>query len=121
VVPYRDILAGLPILSAVVGRPSDASRAMIFQPVDDAAAPPSQLYEAAGLAGCCCWLFWRCWLFSRRSEKPGLAMGLFGVCYGIARYSPSFSAPEAKAKTWQNGLTMAWFYHSRLLSSGGLL
>ena len=87
------------------GRPTDVSWAMIFPSVDDLPRHPSQLYEA-GLEGLLLLVILALLVARGGLKKPGLAMGLFGVCYGIARIFSEFFRQPDSSEDLANGLTM---------------
>jgi phosphatidylglycerol---prolipoprotein diacylglyceryl transferase len=104
------------------GRPTDVPWAMVFTPVDDLPRHPSQLYEA-GLEGLA--LFALLWIVARRGglKRPGLASGLFGVGYGLARiFCEFFREPDPVQEALPYGLTMGMALSAPLILVGaGLL
>ncbi|QGM47409.1 prolipoprotein diacylglyceryl transferase [Methylocystis heyeri] len=87
------------------GRPADVPWAMVFPGAGDAPRHPSQLYEAGleGLAlGIALWIALRAGALVR----PGLASGIFGVGYGLARtFCEFFREPDAAQEALGGGLT----------------
>ncbi len=87
------------------GRPSGVSWAMIFPTVDDVPRHPSQLYEA-GLEGLLLLVILALFVARGGLKKPGLVMGLFSVCYGIARIFSEFFRQPDSSEDLANGLTV---------------
>lgn len=89
------------------GRPTDGSWGIIFPDAGPLPRHPSQLYEA-GLEGLLLlvvlgYLFWR----TTARLRPGLLTGLFGLGYGVSRFSIEFfREPDANLGTLSFGLTM---------------
>jgi phosphatidylglycerol:prolipoprotein diacylglycerol transferase len=88
------------------GRAADVPWAMVFPNAGPLPRHPSQLYEAA-LEGVV--LFVVLWLLVRAGalKRPGLILGAFAVCYGLARsFSEFFREPDAQLGFLWGGLTM---------------
>ena len=95
--------------------------AMVFPAAGDAPRHPSQLYEA-GLEGAALGLV--LWLAVRAGalKRPGLAAGLFGVGYGLARiFCEFFREPDPVQEALANGLTMGMALSTPMILAGALL
>ena len=91
------------------GRETDVPWAMVFPAAGDAPRHPSQLYEA-GLEGAALGLV--LWFAVRAGalKRPGLAAGLFGVGYGLARiFCEFFREPDPVQEALANGAPVAPF------------
>jgi phosphatidylglycerol:prolipoprotein diacylglycerol transferase len=100
------------------GRESDVPWAMVFPLAGDAPRHPSQLYEA-GLEGLALGLL--LWFAARKGalKHPGLATGLFGVGYGLARiFCEFFREPDPYQEALANGLTMGMVLSAPLVVLG---
>jgi phosphatidylglycerol:prolipoprotein diacylglycerol transferase len=103
------------------GRESDVPWAMVFPAAGDAPRHPSQLYEA-GLEGAALGLV--LWLAVQAGalKRPGLAAGLFGVGYGLARiFCEFFREPDPVQEALANGLTMGMALSTPMILAGALL
>ncbi len=103
------------------GRPSNMPWAMIFPGGGPVPRHPSQLYEAT-LEGAV--LFIILALLIRRSalQRPGLVVGTFAVCYGIARIlGEFFREPDIQIGFLWGGLTMGMLLSIPLILFGVLL
>jgi phosphatidylglycerol:prolipoprotein diacylglycerol transferase len=102
------------------GRPSDVPWAMVFPGGGEVARHPSQLYEA-GLEGLALLLLLA--FAARRGalKRPGLATGLFGVGYGLARiFCEFFREPDA-SEALGDGLTMGMALSAPMILIGAAL
>ncbi|MBG0795133.1 prolipoprotein diacylglyceryl transferase [Methylocystis sp. H62] len=100
------------------GRETDVPWAMVFPGAGDLPRHPSQLYEA-GLEGVALGLL--LWLAARHGalKHPGLATGLFGVGYGLARiFCEFFREPDPVQEALPNGLTMGMVLSAPLVLIG---
>jgi phosphatidylglycerol:prolipoprotein diacylglycerol transferase len=100
------------------GHPSDVPWAMVFPGAGDAPRHPSQLYEA-GLEGLALLLLLG--LAARRGalRRPGLASGLFGVGYGVARtVCEFFREPDPGSEALGGGLTMGMALSAPMILAG---
>ena len=100
------------------GRESDVPWAMVFPTAGDAPRHPSQLYEA-GLEGLALGLV--LWFAVRRGAltRPGLATGVFGVGYGLARiFCEFFREPDPAQEALSGGLTMGMVLSAPLVALG---
>jgi phosphatidylglycerol:prolipoprotein diacylglycerol transferase len=100
------------------GRATDVPWAMVFPGGGPLPRHPSQLYEAAfeGLV-----LFAILALLIRRGalQRPGLIIGAFMLCYGIARiFSELFREPDAQLGFLWGGLTMGMLLCIPLIAAG---
>lgn len=103
------------------GRESDVPWAMVFPQAGDAPRHPSQLYEA-GLEGLALGLV--LWIAARSGalKHKGLASGIFGVGYGLARiFCEFFREPDPYQEALSNGLTMGMALSAPLVVLGVLL
>ena len=89
------------------GRPSDVPWAMVFPRAPDALPRhPSQLYEA-GLEGLLLFMVLTLLVRAGALRRPGLILGAFMVCYGLARTaSEFFREPDPQLEQLAHGLTM---------------
>ncbi|MBI3275675.1 MAG: prolipoprotein diacylglyceryl transferase, partial [Methylocystis sp.] len=102
------------------GRASDVPWAMVFPHAGDAPRHPSQLYEA-GLEGLA--LFVILGLAARNGalKHSGLATGIFGVGYGVARiFCEFFREPDPIQEALAHGLTMGMALSAPLILLGAL-
>jgi phosphatidylglycerol:prolipoprotein diacylglycerol transferase len=102
------------------GRPSEVPWAMVFPGAGAAPRHPSQLYEA-GLEGLA--LLALLAFAARRGalKRPGLATGLFGVGYGLARiFCEFFREPDA-SEALGDGLTMGMALSAPMVLIGAAL
>lgn len=100
------------------GRESDVPWAVVFPQAGGVPRHPSQLYEA-GLEGLALGLL--LWLAARSGalKRPGLATGLFGVGYGLARiFCEFFREPDPVQEALTNGLTMGMVLSAPLVLLG---
>lgn len=77
----------------LVGRVTDGPWGMVFPHIDNLPRHASQLYQASleGVA-----LFIILWLFSRKPRPRYAVSGMFGLCYGIFRFTAEFARePDA--------------------------
>jgi phosphatidylglycerol:prolipoprotein diacylglycerol transferase len=103
------------------GRESDVPWAMVFPQAGDAPRHPSQLYEA-GLEGLALGLV--LWIAARSGalKHKGLASGIFGVGYGLARiFCEFFREPDPYQEALSNGLTMGMALSAPLVVLGVLI
>ncbi len=103
------------------GRASDVPWAMVFPGGGPLPRHPSQLYEAA-LEGLL--LFIILGLLVRRGglQRPGLVIGAFALCYGVARMiSEFFREPDAQLGFLWGGLTMGMLLSIPLMLFGIIL
>jgi phosphatidylglycerol:prolipoprotein diacylglycerol transferase len=102
------------------GRPSDVPWTMVFPGGGEIARHPSQLYEA-GLEGLALLVLLA--FAARRGalKRPGLATGLFGVGYGLARiFCEFFREPDA-SEALGDGLTMGMALSAPMVLIGAAL
>jgi phosphatidylglycerol:prolipoprotein diacylglycerol transferase len=100
------------------GRPTDVAWAMIFPGADGLPRHPSQIYEALleGLA-----LFVVLSFAARLGalRRPGLAAGLFGALYAVARsFCELYREPDPRVENLGGGLTMGMALSAPLLAVG---
>ena len=103
------------------GRESDVPWAMVFPMAGPEPRHPSQLYEA-GLEGLALGLL--LWLVARSGalRRPGLAAGVFGVGYGLARiFCEFFREPDPVQEALANGLTKGMALSAPMALAGALL
>lgn len=103
------------------GRPTDVPWAMVFPGAGPFPRHPSQLYEAAleGLV-----LFFVMMLAVRMGalKRPGLAAGIFGIGYGVARIiCEFFREPDEQLGFLFGGATMGMLLSLPLIAIGVLL
>jgi phosphatidylglycerol:prolipoprotein diacylglycerol transferase len=100
------------------GRPSDAPWAMIFPGGGPIPRHPSQLYEAA-LEGVVLFVILAALIRAGALKRPGLIIGAFSLCYGIARmFSEFFREPDAQLGFLWGGLTMGMLLCIPLIAVG---
>ncbi|WP_146585108.1 prolipoprotein diacylglyceryl transferase [Puniceibacterium confluentis] len=102
--------------------PGDAAQACGQAVGQLCARHPSQLYEAALegllLGAVLLWLAFR----SEALRRPGLLTGVFGLGYGLARFSVEFvRQPDAQFVTPGNPLGLAWQLGGQGLTMGQIL
>ncbi|CAN2535596.1 MAG TPA: prolipoprotein diacylglyceryl transferase [Methylosinus sp.] len=103
------------------GRESDVPWAMVFPGAGDAPRHPSQLYEA-GLEGVALYILLAIAAQRGALKRPGLATGLFGVGYGVARIvSEFFREPDPLSEALDNGLTMGMALSAPMILVGAAL
>jgi phosphatidylglycerol---prolipoprotein diacylglyceryl transferase len=100
------------------GRPSDVPWAMVFPGAGDMTRHPSQLYEAGleGLAlGIVLWVAFG----AGALKRPGLAAGIFGLGYALARtFCEFFREPDPVQEALGNGLTMGMVLSAPMALAG---
>ncbi len=103
------------------GRPSDVPWAMIFPGGGKIPRHPSQLYEAA-LEGIVLFVVLALLIRFGALKRPGLIIGAFALCYGIARMtSELFREPDAQLGFLWGGLTMGMLLCIPLILAGIIL
>jgi phosphatidylglycerol:prolipoprotein diacylglycerol transferase len=102
------------------GRQSDAPWAMVFPGGGPLPRHPSQLYEAA-LEGLLLFFILAALVRMGALKRPGLIIGAFAVCYGIARMiSELFREPDAQLGFLWGGLTMGMLLTIPLIAAGAV-
>jgi len=103
------------------GRESDLPWAMAFPQAGDATRHPSQLYEA-GLEGLALLLILAAAARAGALRRPGLATGVFGVGYGLARiFCEFFREPDPVQEALANGLTMGMALSAPMILIGAAM
>jgi phosphatidylglycerol---prolipoprotein diacylglyceryl transferase len=100
------------------GRETDVPWAMVFPGAGDAPRHPSQLYEA-GLEGLLLGL--ALWIALRAGalKHPGMASGIFGVGYGLARiFCEFFREPDPIQEALGGGLTKGMALSAPMILAG---
>jgi phosphatidylglycerol:prolipoprotein diacylglycerol transferase len=88
------------------GRPTDVPWAVIFPGSDGLPRHPSQIYEAL-LEGLVVFVILQIAARMGALRRPGLATGLFGAAYGVARIvCEFFRDPDPRLEDLGHGLTM---------------
>jgi phosphatidylglycerol:prolipoprotein diacylglycerol transferase len=103
------------------GRASDAPWAMVFPGGGNIPRHPSQLYEAA-LEGIVLFAILALLIRAGALKRPGLILGAFTLCYGIARMiAELFREPDAQLGYLWGGLTMGMLLCVPLIVAGIVL
>jgi phosphatidylglycerol:prolipoprotein diacylglycerol transferase len=103
------------------GRPSDVPWAMVFPDAGPLPRHPSQLYEA-GLEGLVLFVVLALAIRFRALRRPGLATGIFGIGYGVARITCEFfREPDPQLGFLFGGATMGMLLSLPLIAVGGAL
>ena len=103
------------------GRPSDVPWAMVFPGAGALPRHPSQLYEA-GLEGLVLGLILLALALGGGFKRLGLASGVFGIGYGVARIiCEFFREPDPVLEALQNGLTMGMVLSLPIVLAGIVL
>ena len=108
------------INSELWGRHADASVpwAMVFPNGGPLPRHPSQLYEA-GLEGLVLFVVLAIMIRLGALKRPGLVIGAFAVCYGLARItSEFFREPDAQLGFLWGGLTMGMILSVPMILAG---
>jgi phosphatidylglycerol:prolipoprotein diacylglycerol transferase len=88
------------------GRPTDVPWAVIFPGAGDEPRHPSQIYEAL-LEGLAVFVILQIAARLGALRRPGLATGVFGATYGVARiFCEFFREPDPRLEDLGRGLTM---------------
>jgi phosphatidylglycerol:prolipoprotein diacylglycerol transferase len=102
------------------GRATDVPWAMVFPGGGPLPRHPSQLYEAA-LEGIVLFVILAALVRVGALKRPGLVIGAFAVCYGVARMiSELFREPDAQLGFLWGGLTMGMLLTIPLILAGGV-
>jgi phosphatidylglycerol---prolipoprotein diacylglyceryl transferase len=100
------------------GRPTDVPWAMVFPDVDAQPRHPSQLYEA-GLEGLLLLIVLAVIAQKGGLKRPGLAMGVGILGYGLARIAMEFSRePDPELERLAHGLTMGMVLSAPMVLGG---
>src|ERR1700751_1992805 len=105
------------------GRPADPSLpwAMIFPTGGPLPRHPSQLYEA-GLEGIVLFIVLAIMVRCGALKRPGLIIGTFATCYGLARITGEFfREPDAQLGFLWGGLTMGMLLSIPMIIAGAIL
>ncbi|WMS44865.1 prolipoprotein diacylglyceryl transferase [Acuticoccus sp. MNP-M23] len=103
------------------GRPSDVAWAMVFPGAGPEPRHPSQLYQAA-MEGALLLLVLGIAVRLGALRRPGLACGLFGAGYGLARIvGENFRMPDAQLGFFFGGLTMGMLLSVPMVLIGAIL
>ncbi|MFS8035394.1 prolipoprotein diacylglyceryl transferase [Xanthobacter sp. AM11] len=104
------------------GRPADVPWAVVFPTGGDVPRHPSQLYEAA-LEGLVLFVVMLALVRCGGLKRPGVAAGVFGMGYGIARITGEFfREPDVQLGYLAFGTTMGmWLSVPLVLAGAGLL
>jgi len=106
------------INSELWGRPTDVPWAMVFPNGGPFPRHPSQLYEAA-LEGLALFAILAIAMRMGALKRPGLIIGLFTVCYAIARIICEFyREPDVQLGFLWGGLTMGMLLSLPLMLAG---
>jgi len=103
------------------GRASDVPWAMVFPHAGPLPRHPSQIYEAV-LEGLVLFVILY-WLIRRGAlKRPGLILGAFALCYGLARsFSEFFREPDVQLGFLWGGMTMGMLLSIPLMLAGIIL
>ena len=102
------------------GRPSNVPWAMVFPGAGPEPRHPSQLYQAA-LEGLLLFAFLAAAIRMGALRRPGLALGLFGAGYGIARIiGESFRMPDPQLGFLFGPVTMGMLLSVPMVVVGGI-
>ena len=103
------------------GRPSDVPWAMVFPGVGPVPRHPSQLYEAT-LEGLVLFLVLALLVRVGALKRPGLILGAFALCYGLARaFCEFFREPDPQLGFLWGGLTMGMLLSLPMILGGALI
>ncbi len=103
------------------GRPSNVSWAMVFPGAGPEPRHPSQLYQAA-MEGALLLIVLAIAVRMGALKRPGMACGIFGVGYGLARIvGEEFRMPDAQLGFFFGGLTMGMLLSVPMVLVGALL
>jgi phosphatidylglycerol:prolipoprotein diacylglycerol transferase len=108
------------INSELWGRPADASVpwAMVFPNGGPLPRHPSQLYEA-GLEGILLFIILAVTIRAGALKRPGLIIGIFATCYGLARITGEFfREPDPQLGFLWGGLTMGMILSVPMIVAG---
>lgn len=108
------------INSELWGRPADASVpwAMVFPNGGPLPRHPSQLYEA-GLEGILLFIILAVMIRAGALKRPGLIIGIFATCYGLARIiGEFFREPDPQLGFLWGGLTMGMLLSVPMIVAG---
>ncbi|HEY0235038.1 MAG TPA: prolipoprotein diacylglyceryl transferase [Afipia sp.] len=108
------------INSELWGRPADASVpwAMVFPNGGPLPRHPSQLYEA-GLEGILLFIILALMIRAGALKRPGLIIGAFAMCYGLARITGEFfREPDPQLGFLWGGLTMGMLLSVPMVIAG---
>lgn len=108
------------INSELWGRPADASVpwAMVFPNGGPLPRHPSQLYEA-GLEGILLFIILAVMIRAGALKRPGLIIGIFATCYGLARITGEFfREPDPQLGFLWGGLTMGMILSVPMIVAG---
>ncbi|MBN9600923.1 MAG: prolipoprotein diacylglyceryl transferase [Afipia sp.] len=108
------------INSELWGRPADASVpwAMVFPNGGPLPRHPSQLYEA-GLEGILLFIILAVAIRAGALKRPGLIIGIFATCYGLARITGEFfREPDPQLGFLWGGLTMGMILSVPMIVAG---
>lgn len=108
------------INSELWGRPADSSVpwAMVFPNGGPLPRHPSQLYEA-GLEGILLFIILALMIRAGALKRPGLVIGAFAVCYGLARITGEFfREPDPQLGFLWGGLTMGMLLSVPMVVAG---
>ncbi len=100
------------------GRQSDVPWAMVFPNGGPFPRHPSQLYEA-GLEGLLLFAVLALSIRAGALKRPGLTIGIFAVCYGLARMtSELFREPDVQLGFVWRGVTMGMLLSVPMIIAG---
>jgi phosphatidylglycerol:prolipoprotein diacylglycerol transferase len=103
------------------GRPSDVPWAMVFPGAGPVPRHPSQLYEAT-LEGLVLFLVLALLVRVGALKRPGLILGAFALCYGLARaFCEFFREPDPQLGFLWGGLTMGMLLSLPMILGGALI
>ncbi len=108
------------INSELWGRPADSSMpwAMVFPNGGPLPRHPSQLYEA-GLEGILLFIILALMIRAGALKRPGLIIGAFAMCYGLARITGEFfREPDPQLGFLWGGLTMGMLLSVPMVIAG---
>ncbi len=108
------------INSELWGRPADSSVpwAMVFPNGGPLPRHPSQLYEA-GLEGTVLFVILALMIRAGALKRPGLVIGAFATCYGLARITGEFfREPDPQLGFLWGGLTMGMILSVPMIVAG---
>ena len=106
--------------SELWGRPADPSLpwAMVFPNGGPLPRHPSQLYEA-GLEGVALFILLALLIRAGALKRPGLIIGAFATCYGLARITGEFfREPDPQLGFLWGGLTMGMLLSVPMIVAG---
>jgi phosphatidylglycerol---prolipoprotein diacylglyceryl transferase len=100
------------------GRPTDVPWAMVFPNGGPVPRHPSQLYEAT-LEGLVLFIILAIAMRMGALKRPGLIIGLFAVCYAVARIiCEFFREPDVQLGFLWGGMTMGMLLSLPLMLGG---